>query len=206
MLSVMEFLQKECDSQSKQIIDDFRKNRDFIRKIHIVTQYMNQKSENKIDPKELDLVLSELTLLSARTELYARFVKKRVTQDVQVSITEEDEQKVKLKQLDILLKDGDTFRVMQEVLGQYILLEQYFMAESVQKAVEMDSLIESGGEESYVVSSMTDDVFFIVKKCIKRSLSSQSVDGVCAVLNNACGILESDFADLLLAKLRQGIF
>lgn len=79
MLSVMEYLQKECDLQAKLIIDEFRKHRDFVRKIHIVTQYMNQKSETKIDPKELDLVLSELTLLNARTELYSRFVKKRVT-------------------------------------------------------------------------------------------------------------------------------
>jgi hypothetical protein len=69
----------------------------------------------------------------------------------------------------------------------------------------MDKLIEgSGGEDSFVQSSMTDDVFFIVKKCIKRSLASESVDGVCAVINNACGILESDFADLLLGQLRQG--
>jgi hypothetical protein len=68
----------------------------------------------------------------------------------------------------------------------------------------MDSLVEASGSDSFVLSSMTDDVFFIVKKCIKRSLSSQSVDGVCAVINNACGILESDFADLLLNQLRQG--
>jgi hypothetical protein len=79
MLAVMEHLQKECDYQAKQIVDEFRKHRDLIRKIHIVTQYMNQKSETKIDPKELDIVLSELTLLNARTELYARFVKRRVT-------------------------------------------------------------------------------------------------------------------------------
>jgi len=68
----------------------------------------------------------------------------------------------------------------------------------------MDNLVETSGEDSYVVSSMTDDVFFIVKKCIKRSLASRSVDGICAVINNACGILESDFADLLLNQLRQG--
>jgi len=68
----------------------------------------------------------------------------------------------------------------------------------------MDSLVEASGSDSFVLSSMTDDVFFIVKKCIKRSLASQSVDGVCAVINNACGILESDYADLLLNQLRQG--
>lgn len=70
----------------------------------------------------------------------------------------------------------------------------------------MDSLIQASGADTYVLTSVTDDVFFIVKKCIKRSLSSQSVDGVCAIINIACGILESDFADLLLNQLRQGIY
>jgi len=121
-----------------------------------------------------------------------------------VSVTDEGEKVEKLGSLDRLLKTGETFRTMQVLLGEYILLEQYFMAQSVQKAVEMDTLVDGSGTESFVVSSMTDDVFFIVKKCIKRSLGSQSVDGICAVINNACGILESDFADLLLAQLRAG--
>ncbi|VDN38639.1 unnamed protein product [Gongylonema pulchrum] len=34
---------------------------------------------------------------------------------------------------------------------------------------------------------MLDDVFFIVRKCVRRSLSSSSVDCVCAVLNNGAG-------------------
>lgn len=119
-------------------------------------------------------------------------------------MTDETEKATKLKNLDRLLNESETFRVMQMLLGQYILLEQYFMAQSVQKAVELDNLVEANTDDTFVVTSVTDDVFFIVKKCIKRSLVSQSVDGVCAVINNACGILESDFADLLLGQLRSG--
>ncbi|CAL8096841.1 unnamed protein product [Orchesella dallaii] len=204
ILSVMEYFQKECDTQSKLIIEEFRKHRDFSKKVQIVSAYLNQRSETKIDAKEVDSVLNELTLLNARTELYARFVRRRVTSDLDISVTDEAEKNAKLKNVDRLLKDGETFRVMQILLGQYILLEQYFMAQSVQKAVELDSLIEGSSDDLFVVTSVTDDVFFIVKKCIKRSLVSQSVDGVCAVINNACGILESDFADLLLNQLRQG--
>lgn len=78
MLSVMEYFQKECDFQSKQIIDEFRKNRDFNRKVQVVSAFLNQKSDTKIDAKEVDSVLNEMTLLNARTELYARFVRRRV--------------------------------------------------------------------------------------------------------------------------------
>jgi hypothetical protein len=52
---------------------------------------------------------------------------------VEVSVTEDEEKSQKLVSLDRLLKESDTFRVMQVLLGQYILLEQFFMAESVQK-------------------------------------------------------------------------
>jgi len=78
MLTVMEYLQKECDYESKQIFEEFRKNREFNRKVQLVSSFMNQKSDTKINPKELDLVLSEMTLLNARTELYSRFVRRRV--------------------------------------------------------------------------------------------------------------------------------
>ena len=38
----------------------------------------------------------------------------------------------------------------------------------------------------------------------RRALSSSSVDGVCAMLNHACAILEQDFREVLFAKLRAG--
>ena len=124
--------------------------------------------------------------------------------DLDVSITDAKEKVEKVASLDQMLKQSETFRSIQILLGQYIQLEQFFMAQSIQKAVEMDNLIQATGAETYVLSSVTDDVFFIVKKCVKRSLTSQSVDGVCAIINIACGILESDFAELLLNQLRQG--
>ena len=51
-------------------------------------------------------------------------------------------------------------------------------------------------EADQKTTSMLDDVFFILKKCIKRSVSSNSVDGICAVINNACTLLESDFCQV----------
>lgn len=35
-------------------------------------------------------------------------------------------------------------------------------------------------------------------------IGSWSIDGVCAVLNMACGILEGEFASRLKSRLRQG--
>lgn len=88
---------------------------------------------------------------------------------------------------------------MQELLSGYLTLERYFLEESVNKAIGMDAL-----DQDQQTSSMVDDTFFIVKKCIRRAISSGSIDGVCAVINMACGLLEGDFASHLRARLRQG--
>lgn len=59
-------------------------------------------------------------------------------------------------------------------------------------------------ERNAMTSSMVDDAFFIIKKCVRRALSSSSVDGVCAMLNHANSVLEQDFREILYSKLRQG--
>ena len=74
----------------------------------------------------------------------------------------------------------------QDLLADYILLEDYYMSANIKKAMENDTAIVEG----HVTSVMLDDVFFLLKKCIQRSIAGSSVDGVCAVVNNACGVLE----------------
>lgn len=48
-------------------------------------------------------------------------------------------------------------------------------------------------EKGQLTSSMVDDVFYIVKKCIGRALSSSSIDCLCAMINHSITQLESDF-------------
>ena len=48
-------------------------------------------------------------------------------------------------------------------------------------------------EKGQLTSNMVDDVFYIVKKCIGRALSSSSIDCLCAMINLATTELESDF-------------
>lgn len=48
-------------------------------------------------------------------------------------------------------------------------------------------------EKGQLTSSMVDDVFYIVKKCIGRALSSSSIDCLCAMINHSITELESEF-------------
>lgn len=98
-----------------------------------------------------------------------------------------------------IITKSDVSRQMQELLGTYLLFERYFMEESILKAISLDTF-----EVGQMCSSVVDDVFFIVRKSIRRSIETQSTDGVCAVINNAVTSLEEDFVNALRTPLKNG--
>ncbi|KAJ8982447.1 hypothetical protein NQ317_010187 [Molorchus minor] len=101
--------------------------------------------------------------------------------------------------LEQVIKNSELSQSKHDLLSNYLRLEQYFMEESVGKAVAMDTL-----DPSQQISSMVDDTFFIIRKCVRRSLSTGSLDGICVTINNACRVLESDFCEILRSRLKQG--
>ncbi|KAG7230511.1 hypothetical protein INR49_024620 [Caranx melampygus] len=180
-----------------KIVDKFIQQRGYHNKI-VQSSMMKSVPGERIEPRELDPVLAEVTLMNARAELYLRFLRRRMMADFEVgdaqSITQEHQQNVEK-----LLKHCLLSTTMQELIGYYIPMEEYYMRESVNKAVAMDTY-----EKGQLTSSMVDDCFYIVKKCISRALSSSSIDCLCAMINHANSVLESDFREVLYNKLRQG--
>jgi hypothetical protein len=67
-----------------------------------------------------------------------------------------------MAEIEKFLQNCDLSRLMQELIGSYIMMEEYFMKEMVNKAVMMDNV-----EVGQLTSSMVDDAFFIVKKCVR---------------------------------------
>ncbi|CAH2323868.1 conserved oligomeric Golgi complex subunit 4 [Pelobates cultripes] len=195
-------LQAECDQQADKVVDKFIQQRDYHRKFQQVqNSMMRASSTEKIEPRDLDPILAEVTLMSARTELYLRFIKRRVLSDFEVgdAMAAEDVKQEHQQSLDKLLNHCLLRCTMQEVIGCYITMEEFYMRESVNKAVAMDTC-----ERGQMISSMVDDVFYIVKKCVGRALSSSSIDCLCAMINLSTTMLESDFKEVLCNKLRMG--
>uniref|UniRef100_H3AVV6 Conserved oligomeric Golgi complex subunit 4 n=1 Tax=Latimeria chalumnae TaxID=7897 RepID=H3AVV6_LATCH len=202
LYTLIKHLQVECDRQSEELVENFIKQRDYHRKFQRVQSSMMRGAiTDKIESRELDTVLSEVTLMNARAELYLRFIKRRISSDFEVGdATASDEVKQEhQKALDKLLNHCLLSRTMQELIGYYITMEEYFMRENVNKAVAMDAF-----EKGQLTSSMVDDAFYIVKKSIGRALSSSSIDCLCAMINHAISVLESDFREVLCNKLRMG--
>ncbi|KAG8523664.1 Conserved oligomeric Golgi complex subunit 4 [Galemys pyrenaicus] len=202
LYTLIKYLQVECDRQVEKVVDKFIKQRDYHQQFrHVQNNLMRNSATEKIEPRELDPILTEVTLMNARSELYLRFLRKRISSDFEVgdSMASEEVKQEHQKCLDKLLNNCLLSCTMQELIGFYITMEEYFMRETVNKAVALDTY-----EKGQLTSSMVDDVFYIVKKCIGRALSSSSIDCLCAMINLATTELESDFRDVLSNKLRMG--
>ncbi|XP_030059468.1 conserved oligomeric Golgi complex subunit 4 isoform X1 [Microcaecilia unicolor] len=202
LFTLIRHLQVECDQQVDKVVEKFIQQRSYHRKFQQVqNSMMRMSAADKIEPRELDPILAEVALMSARSELYLRFIKRRVSSDFEVgdSMASEEVKQEHQKNLDKLLNHCLLSRTMQELIGYYITMEEYFMRETVNKAVTMDTC-----EKGQLTSSMVDDVFYIVKKCIGRALSSSSIDCLCAMINHSTTVLESDFREVLCNKLRMG--
>ena len=107
-------------------------------------------TESPIDPKELDLLLSEVILLNTRTEVYWRFLHVRLENDVDSLSENEAVEFLDTLKADLIEK-SELCRTMQEVMGHYVLMEEYFMRISVAKAEALDSIDE---DMSQTTSSM----------------------------------------------------
>ncbi|XP_025776324.1 conserved oligomeric Golgi complex subunit 4 [Puma concolor] len=180
LYTLIKYLQVECDRQVEKVVDKFIKQRDYHQQFrHVQNNLMRNSTTEKIEPR---LVVSFEIGKWKKSEYFF------------LGCPLEHQ-----KCLDKLLNNCLLSCTMQELIGLYITMEEYFMRETVNKAVALDTY-----EKGQLTSSMVDDVFYIVKKCIGRALSSSSIDCLCAMINLATTELESDFRDVLCNKLRMG--
>lgn len=65
---------EQCDVEADRILDQFIKIRQYNGKGKLIETYSRQSTKyaqlEKLDPAELDLLLSEVTVLQTRVELY----------------------------------------------------------------------------------------------------------------------------------------
>lgn len=80
MITVVSALQKECDLLTELIINEFRSHRNITQKIHTINELSRSGSSKTehIEPKEIDLLLNEITMIHSRYGLYLRFIHARI--------------------------------------------------------------------------------------------------------------------------------
>jgi len=220
LFNFISMLQSACDKQVERAMKSFKSQRQFdsifrrIQNASLLSSRTTSTNPNvsdlssnsttstnptadRIDPRELDDFLAEVTLINASCELYLRFIRRRLNADCEEAFPLENEMKTdeclkQLKEIERFVNQSGLSRILHEFIGQYIIIEDYFMRESIYKALLIDS------------PNMVDDVFFILRKCLKRTISSSNVEGICAMLNHAVSIIDTAYREQLHTRLRAG--
>jgi hypothetical protein len=160
-LTVLIMLQDECDKQASRVFAEFRRKRCVRDKVDKVKDSLNSSAAmsssstmtgsfssvnstatessqnnpaNKLEARELDHILEEMTLLQARSEMYFKFLRKKSSADIEASNEMDKDGKKKLMERRLLT--CGLSQSVQELLSEYILLEDFYMTQNIRKASE----------------------------------------------------------------------
>lgn len=223
LIVVIKNVQNECDRLSRKVLEEFRNTTNLRAVAKIVrssslpmmTQSLgaqNRGQQNatnqlnlypsKLDPRNVDKILNEISLIVSRTEVYLSFIVQRIREDIDSRSENEAQKKANQVELyNMIFYECELNHLAQEVGGIYVMLEQFYLNESSKKAITMDQ-IDIDPSYSCLISSMLDDIFFIIKKCAKRAVSTKSNEVFCAIINHCVTLLESTFCQVLEDRLK----
>ncbi|KAF8363072.1 cogc-4 [Pristionchus pacificus] len=234
VLDLVHMVQGEIDTIVVQVIDAFRSARRFDDSVRAVEKAMRGgggMKEERPDPLQLDVLLSEVSHMHARTELYWRFLKKKMLPAAAAAAAppksptgamsprdeEEDEDEItretrkkaeaeraeeRTRKLHALLHKSRVGLGMQELIGRYIPMEAYYVEEMVAKAIGEAQREDKG--HTWITSSMVDDTLFLVRKAVRRAVATASSDAAAATVNNAVALLETTFYKALATPIEAG--
>lgn len=212
LIVIVRVIQRVCDQLSRKILEDFRNQTKLQQVAKLVRSSSLQSVQlgpnqtvnlqpSKLDPRTVDNILNEISLIITRSEVYLSFIVQRLNDDLNAKVDNETEREARhLELYNLIYIECELNHLIQEVGGIYVMLEQFYLNESAKKAILLDQIdVESS---SCFISSMLDDIFFIIKKCTKRAISTKSTEVFCAIINHCTTLLESIFCQVLEERLR----
>lgn len=182
----------------------------------------SSETGSRVDAKEIDKHLIDIMYLINRSQTYLNFISSHLQADIEAASlnrvvtdksggdksTDKSTEKITREQTqaaESLLRECTLTQLLHDLNSTYVLLEEYFLKESINKAITLDTVdLESSSKDSALTSSMLDDVFFILKKCLKRSISCGSLNVLLALLNHCVTVLETSFYEVLAERVKAG--
>ncbi|KAI7815870.1 COG4 transport protein-domain-containing protein [Gamsiella multidivaricata] len=232
MLRVIQRLQEESDIRSRKILEAFEEEREISRKVGEIKSFRDPKRNliapagsirsltpqpgmsgsqqaavpEVIDPRELDINLNEMVLISQRAHLYNRFLESRAKLEIehleqghQVGDSLVDKPRNLYSESGLLRVSGLS-RKVEEIIDYYLAIEEFFLRRSVDKAMKISE--DDFGSKT---SSCVDDVFYILKKTISRAVYTSNVECMGAMINFIKSTLEMDYISVF-QKNMAGVF
>ena len=195
LLYIILALQRECDVWVKRILSQQKQIRKIDLKLAAIhdNKTTGTQTHNKVETKELDVILTELTTIISHAENYFAFIYSQM----QASLAELESQQVLsedfVNQSKMLISECK--QQVQELLSHYLEFENHFMRQSIDRASELN--------QSTASNSLLDDTFYILHKCMRRAISTSSPDCIGAMLNDAGSVL-MEFKSRLQSKNKAG--
>uniref|UniRef100_A0A5K4F2Y0 Conserved oligomeric Golgi complex subunit 4 n=2 Tax=Schistosoma mansoni TaxID=6183 RepID=A0A5K4F2Y0_SCHMA len=147
----------------------------------------------------IEPIIVETLQIITCSELYLRFIQRRISADIKQCNLAEDDFKKKSNEISKFFESSQLVCQVQDLLSKYLNLEQYYLRVTIMKALSSDEVDKSSNVWCFI-----DDVFFITKKSLIRSLSSGNVDTICAMVNHSCSILIDLMVNDFLGNIRTG--
>lgn len=157
-----------------------------------------------VEHRQLDANLYELSLISQRSVLFNSFMNERASDEMDILESDETEKEMVMKGKDsryygnngLLLSSGLTKRV-RELMNSYLVIDEYLLKKSMDKAMKLDDYDPSAGHTSTCV----DDVFFIIKTVIKRCISTYEPEVVASTVKMTLKTLEIAYLNQFQLKM-----
>eukprot|EP00026_Physarum_polycephalum_P002913 Phypoly_transcript_02922.p1 GENE.Phypoly_transcript_02922~~Phypoly_transcript_02922.p1 ORF type:complete len:500 (+),score=37.28 Phypoly_transcript_02922:13-1512(+) len=194
---------EQCNTHTNRLVELFMENHAVVRKMDFITD-RGRIAEKDRDPRVLPATLDEMVSICKSAEFYMRFISKKVLvlplpihtvpyngkpiMGLSSSPQQTGQNQVKrITNTEVAISmNSELCRKVQEMISFYISLEEYFMVESVQKAIKMDELSEDN-----LTSIMVDYVFFVLQHSSQRAVETHNVQGLCAILNHVVRCLDN---------------
>ncbi|KAF7728336.1 Golgi transport complex subunit 4 [Apophysomyces ossiformis] len=163
-----------------------------------------QNTNELVDPRQLDANLLELALISQRSALFHIFLNERADDEMEYLGTDDQQQAMVMNGKDrrfygtngLLISSGLTKRI-KELLTSYLIIDEYLLKQSMDKAMKLDHYDPSSGQTSTCV----DDVFFILKKVVKRSISTYEPEVISSTIGAVMKGLDSSYMQQFRQKM-----
>ncbi|KAM5462392.1 Golgi transport complex subunit 4 [Microsporum audouinii] len=165
------------------------------------TQQRNSEDEG-VDMKEIDSILNEISIMLGRWSLYGRFLASKCK--------EEDTIVDDLELPSFLTGSPLAQKVDSKLLSPYNAMTTFFLRRSVEKAFQLDeppSELTLDLRKTLVsnpphITSVVDDIMYIVNKVIQQTLATSQRSAVTSVVPTIARVLGADFIGMVHRKMR----
>ncbi|KAJ7580996.1 COG4 transport protein-domain-containing protein [Mycena floridula] len=211
MQSVVERLLEECDRVVKGLIEGWQEERAMRRKLAdalssppTFSQPGNSRRaaspvDEGVDPREIDKVLTEVSAMSGRWNLFRIFLTENLANPPTEPQEELPDSQPVQPEDSISFESTSSFHIFEDLLSAYYIpLEIWYMRTIIHKAHRLAS---PDASQSIAATTTPDDVFYILKIALLRLLSTGSLPAVERMFDQLREVLEQDYIGIIKKKL-----